>query len=217
MADILLSFPRTGSSWTRYILEYFSGQCVDGYYDKKSVNETIEQNGFEPLFDVDRQKIFCTMVHDHVDIRGIDRLCLSYRDPVEVIPSYCYSDNHANKATPIEDFLSNLTADRLLMSVSRYASAISYFKNFDGEKHLLDYDQLMNDPDKAIKGLTSFFGVASPRKQKAFMKNYDEHKNIMLSYKSMPKHMSVNTSGKTGVIADMLPSDVKLMLESVRI
>jgi len=217
MANILLSFPRTGSSWTRYILEYFSGQCVDGYYDKKSVNETIEQNGFEPLFDVNRGKIFCTMVHDSVDIRGVDRLCLSYRDPVEVVPSYYYSNNHANKAVPIEDFLSELTTDRLLMSTSRYASAISYFKNFNDEKYLLDYDQLMNDPSKAIKELTSFFGVASPKKQKDFMKNYDEHKKIMLAYKSMPKHMSVNTSGKTGVIEEMLPVDVKAMLESIRI
>ena len=46
------------------------------------------------------------------------------------------------------------------------------------------------------------------------MKNYEEHKQTNLLYKSLPKHMSVNTSGKTNVISDILPDNLKEYLES---
>jgi hypothetical protein len=217
MSNILLSYPRTGSSWTRYILEYFSGVAVDGHYDRVSVNKTICENGFTPLFDIDNSKFFCTMVHDASDMRGgqddIKRLCLSFRDPTEVIPSYCYSNNHSNKSVAIEEFMKGLTVEQIRGLCNQYLYNINYFHNFSGAKHVLEYDELMVYPALAIEKLTYFFDCYDEAKLGRFMDYYEEHKQIMLGYKSMPKHMSVNTSGRVGVISKMLSSEVKEYLD----
>lgn len=217
MSNILLSYPRTGSSWTRYILECFSGIAVDGHYDKKSVNRTIFENGFTPLVDIDNGSFFCTMVHDASDIRcqpqDITKLCLSFRDPLEVIPSYFYSNNHNNKNMPIEDFMRSLTPHHIDGLCNQYLQGIDYFNRFDGDKYMLDYNELMIEPSLAIKKLTSFFDCYSDKGMDQFMSEYDNHKSMVLKFKSMPKHMSVNTSGRVGVITKMLSSEVKNYLD----
>ena len=217
MSNILLSYPRTGSSWTRYILECFSGVAVDGHYDMKSVSKTISENGFTPLVDINDSNFFCTMVHDCSDIRcqpeDISKLCLSFRDPVEVIPSYFYSNNHSNKNIPIEQFMKNLTVHHIEGLCNQYLKGIQYFNRFSGDKYLLNYNELMVNPRLAIERLTRFFGCYTDGMLDRFMSQYEQHKSMMLKFKSMPKHMSVNTSGRVGIISKMLSGEVKEYLD----
>lgn len=213
--NLLLSFPRTGSTWTRYIIEFFSKKCVEGYYDKKSVHSTIQGNGFETISEIDHKNVFANMVHMSSDIRIIpQKLCMSYRNAAEVIPSYQYSENHTNKSIPIQDWIKNKTPSDFNAKVNQYLSNINYYEKFNGPKMILRYEKLMNNPAEAIKELTLFFGVYDDELLNDFMKNYEEHKKTNLSYKSLPKHMSVNTSGKTNVISDILPDNLKEYFES---
>tara|TARA_Y100000289_G_scaffold39202_1_gene38673 strand:- start:32137 stop:32571 length:435 start_codon:yes stop_codon:yes gene_type:complete len=139
---------------------------------------------------------------------------MSYRNATEVIPSYQYSENHTNKSIPIQDWLKNKTPSDFNAKVNQYLSNINYYEKFNGSKMILRYEKLMNDPAEAIKELTLFFGVYDDKLFNDFMKNYEEHKKTNLSYKSLPKHMSVNTSGKTNVISDILPDNLKEYFES---
>ena len=108
MSNILLSYPRTGSDWTRYILECFSGQVVDGYYRKQSVHSIIRTKGLSTIDNIDEKEMFATMLHDSVAIKDVPKkLCISYRNPIEVIPSYIYSENKKNKKIPIDQWLKN--------------------------------------------------------------------------------------------------------------
>jgi len=209
--NLLLSFPRTGSTWTRYILESFSQQTVDGHYDKTSVHATIEKNGFDTLSYAHCNKnVFATMVHTVPDIRSKpDKLVLSYRRAVEVIPSFQYSENHANKQVPIQEWMSRQVPRNFEGRVNQYLKNIKYYHDFDGPKMILWYNNLMKEPMKTIEQLTKFFGVDNEDFLRRFEDHYDFHKDLSLKYKSLPKHMAVNTSGKTGVIEDMLPDDVK--------
>lgn len=215
MQNLLLSFPRTGSTWTRYIIEFFSKKCVEGHYDKKSVHSTIQDNGFKTIDDIDHKNIFANMVHMSSNIQSKpQKLCMSYRNATEVIPSYQYSENHANKNVPIEDWIKNKNPLDFSAKVNQYLLNINYYEQFDGSKMVLRYEELMNTPSEAIKELTLFFDIYNDELFDHFMKNYEEHKQTNLLYKSLPKHMSVNTSGKTNVISDILPDNLKEYLES---
>lgn len=213
--NLLLSYPRTASTWTRYILECFSGQTMENHYDKKSVHGVIKDNGFKTKERINEKKIFGNMVHTVQDIREKpDKLVLSYRRAVEVIPSFQYSENHANKRIPIEQWMSTLRVPEIQGKIYQYLLNIKFYEGFDGPKMILKYDSLMNDPANTIEQLTRFFDVYDEGKLEKFMDNYEDHKSVNLKYKSLPKHMAVNTSGKTRVIEDMLPQDVREYLNS---
>ena len=127
--NLLLSFPRTGSTWTRYIIEFFSKKSAEGHYDKKSVHSTIQDNGFETISEIDHKNVFANMVHMSSDIRSIpQKLCMSYRNATEVIPSYQYSENHTNKSIPIQDWLKNKTPSDFNAKVNQYLSNINYYE-----------------------------------------------------------------------------------------
>jgi len=208
--NLLLSYPRTASTWTRYILECFSSKTMENHYDKRSVHGVIKENGFKTKEQINEEKIFGNMVHTVQDIREKpDRLVLSYRRAVEVLPSFLYSENHANKRIPIEQWMSTLRVSDLQGKVYQYLLNIKFYEEFDGQKMILNYDSLMNHPENTIQQLTRFFDIYDKGKLENFMSNYEDHKSVNLKYKSLPKHMAVNTSGKTKVIEDMLPQDVR--------
>ena len=207
--NVLLAFPRTASTWTRYMVENFSGKTCDGYYDKKSVHNTIMDNNFTPLYGIPTDDIFLTMVHYRGDIRKpIGKIAVSFRDPVEVLPSFHYSNNHKNKKIPIEEFMKNMSFKDIREIASKYKENLDYYRSLKSPKMLVNYENLMAHPEEEIKRITTFFNCFDEEKMNLFMNNYEEHKRSCLTYKSLPKHMSVNTLGANGVIKSMIREGV---------
>lgn len=208
--NLLLAFPRTGSTWTRYIIEFFTSQICDGYYDKRSVYQTIKDNNMRTLYNIDEQKTFMTMIHHNHEIRyKPTKLILSKRNPVEVLPSFYYSKNHKNKQIAIEKFMQELKFSDIHAIANMYKKNMMYYESFVGEKTILDYENLMVNPQQEIEKITKFLNCYSKEKLNSFMMNYEEHKKSCLNYKSLPKHMSVNTSGNTNKISDILNEAIK--------
>ena len=78
---------------------------------------------------------------------------------------------------------------------------------------ILIYENLINKPEKEIEKLTKFFGIFSDKKMKEFMNKYKQHKELVLNYKKMPQHMSVNTDGGKKNILNFIPSEIKQVIE----
>jgi len=203
--NLLLAFPRTGSTWTRYIVEFFSEGVCDGYYDNKSVLSTIKDNNIDTLYEIKNQNVFMTMIHHHHEIRNSPtKLIVTQRNPVELLPSFYYSRNHKNKKIPIKNFMKTLTFSKLKNICRSYKENLNFYKRFKGEKIILNYEFLMTEPEKEIIKITKFLNCYSEEKMKSFMHQYEKHKIACLNYKSLPKHMAVNTSGELNKIEELL-------------
>ena len=212
--NLLLAFPRTASTWTRYIVEFFTSQTCDGYYDKKSVCQTIKDNNIETLYDIKDSATFMTMIHHQHEIRNRPtKLILSKRNPVEVLPSFYYSKDHKNKKISIEKFMQHLRFSDIHMIANLYKQNIKYYESFAGEKIILDYENLMENPKQEIEKITKFLNCYNEERINSFMSNYEMHKKSCLHYKSLPKHMSVNTSGNTSKIANILNKTLQKEIE----
>jgi len=208
--NLLLAFPRTGSTWTRYIVEFFASQICDGYYDRKSVHQTIKDNNMKTLYDIENNSCFMTMIHHSHEIKNKPtKLIFSKRNPVEVLPSFYYSKDHKNKKIPIEKFMQELKFSDIRPIANMYKKNMLYYQSFVGEKMILDYENLMIKPHQEIEKITRFLNCHSEERLNSFIINYEKHKKSCLNYKSLPKHMSVNTSGDTNKISDLLNEATK--------
>lgn len=213
MNRLLLSFPRCGSSWTRYLLELGSGLMVDGHYDRKSAHSAIKSKGHQLISSIDENTAFCTMVHS-IDLIRTDPsiLCLSYRDPLEVIPSFYYSrwkKSNPRNSENLFETCSRLTIEEIEDLVIIYDLNIKYFLGFTGPKYVMYYDYLMDFPPLSLTMLYKFFQIYNHEDFKKIIHQLDIHRKLSLAYKADSSHMPVNTYGVTHNIKDALPRYVR--------
>jgi len=157
----LLSYPRSGNTFTRYILEFLTGYSSLGY------NNDLDK----PLLNVNKEcRIFKKHGHTLEEERYFNNLSreskfiLLLRHPYE-----CYvrhNSIHLDTANFIKDFSKK---DNL------YIKNLIKFNLFMGEKKILFYEQLMTDHESYVQECSSFLNTDQSRVSE-FLENYDFHK-----------------------------------------
>jgi hypothetical protein len=189
---LLLAFPRSGSSWLRYIVEHCTGRAVPDmgkpalavYHEFGQSAEHVE--GRSPIM----RKIHA--IHEAPpELFSRADVVLLLRDPAEVIASY-------------------LMADRGSIEEPKFKEYLGWYEN-NAEcqpDHVVYYESLMLNPGPQIRELLMFLDhpVSAARK---FMDRYQFHREKSLHYKSQGGlKLQTNGDGWTQVFRSQLPRNL---------
>lgn len=184
MQFFLLSYPRSGNTWSRYLIEYFSKRpttsCPTTRYpedwavasrDSKGLCESVEIDG------VDKSAEFIAIKKHRMFPSEQDSLpmVLVVRNYKECLIRHLGSQKAASKHISGEDNNS-----------VNYFQCLSNFDSWKGEKLLIYYEDLIDGDCGTLKKLCEFMKCHDEKKIKEFTANIDFHKsNGIKSYESI--------------------------------
>lgn len=195
----LLSYPRSGNSWVRYIAEYISGRKTLGSQgNPKDVPLYSNKLDDNPLSHVDGQlpPILFKTHGELIDFLPSNDLVLITRSPSIAIR--------------------RVKRKFSLLELVRYVLILNIYHQWEGRKHLVKYEDLMAEPDICIHEIARFLEVNSGRIDD-LLRNYDYHKEKSIILYSgevgltgiAPKGLSL-TRGKLEV-AKFMERDYKII------
>ena len=197
--NYLLAYPRSGSSWIRYIFEALTGRASTESNEGKDHNLIKRFCKNSPItLDLSKPPILIKFHESSESGRSIRShknhyLFLSLRDPKEVIFSYLYSYDRA-KANP-EKWISEAYKSRRFESqLGKYVSNIRFWLNWKNQKSVICYEDLIMKPTFWINRISQIIG-ASKESCKSLIENYEYHRDACLGFKSQPGFMRCNTKG----------------------
>lgn len=171
----LLSYPRSGNTWTRYCIEYLTQRpSFNRFNPKHNINFPL---GWLADFPIDITKPPIEKVHFKQELKKTeandaqDALILIVRNPKEALI------RHAGKAILMEAIASNTLNQKLQI----YFEALRIFDSWRSPKKLLIYyEDLMQDPKNTLIKILEFLNEPFDRLQE-FLSNYQMHKKKCLS------------------------------------
>jgi hypothetical protein len=177
---LLVSYPRSGSNWTRYVIEFLTKRPTPGHF----------------RLIIGKRR----MVFDRSHIWENQRSSDAYDKLVLLIRNYkeCLIRHHDQKfkeAKTIENFF--LLEGR--QAPIQYLSNIKDFDLFKGEKLLLYYEDLIIKTETEFVKLLKFLDIKVPSKRlKKFFANLDYHRKLsIMLYKLNQESVTGGSPDKT--------------------
>lgn len=196
----LLSYPRSGNHWVRYILEWFSGRPTIGEGDE-SWNTQVDT----PIHSNKKLGVNISITNDipiaykRHDIREEDDrnkpLILIVRDYKEILVRKIYESL----------YLDNIEVKGIM---GGYMDHVIKFHEWPGPKLLVHYEDLMDHPGREIARILSFLDV-SKKRMGAFMRDINRHKELMLQMYSKKVAVSMTNGTSHGFYSSNIPAHVK--------
>lgn len=169
--NILLSYPRSGNSWVRYIVEYISKKPTTHTAVKCPLSSDKNRNTIGNLVDID------TNLHDDPILFKRHRADLKFDN---------WTPNNSSLILIIRSYkeclLRNLSIknindeNRLGVAIERYLHCISFYDSFKGKKLLIYYEDLISCPKLEIDKILSFLNIEKNKYYDDFFKNFSTHK-----------------------------------------
>jgi len=170
--NYLVSYNRSGNTWIRYILEYLSGRPTWGH-EKFSISERFKENS--PIILTSSDPIIIKR-HELIprEITTDDKVIFILRDYKECIWNSM-----------------NCKHEKFEEEYRKYQKLLYFFEKFRGEKRLLRYDSIINEPEISIILILYFLDLIGKTKESVeeFCKNIEQHKENCFSIYSN----SINT------------------------
>ena len=171
---LLVSYPRSGTNWIRYIVEYISECPTPG--QKRLISGTN--------YYIDRaHRAYPTM-------RFYFKVVLLIRDYRE-----CILRHHEDIWRDYPDVAALLTDEGLKQPASWYIKNIEAFDAFEGAKLLIYYEDLLGKPEETITELSAFLGLEQ-RKTRSFLEDIDVHFHNSVKAYTRGRHSSQTSSTK---------------------
>ena len=170
---LLLSYPRSGNTWTRYSIEYLTKRptCISACFIEGAKVPPLNfpiGNTYDIGIDNDREPVIKTHRLGLKVNPDEDYLILVIRNFKECI----FRENHTKRKS-----LALLEKPN-----NRYYQNIRDFDRWPEDRRLLIYyEDLITNPVKEYKKLTSFFTEGSERIE-AFINEYDLHRQNCIAY-----------------------------------
>ena len=174
--NYILSYPRSGSTWIRYCLEFMTKRPTVGSYSKHKKGHHSNVIGSLKNIGVDLGKnpIF-VRTHSPKGIKDVSgKLVFLIRNYKEVIIRH---HNLKQEKNPKKLIKNNLIG---LEQGSNYMDLISFFDNYNGEKLIIYYEDLIENPTETISILADFV-CAEKKFLSELLSNLEEHKKNSLS------------------------------------
>lgn len=182
----LYSYPRSGNTWVRYIIEVLTGRTTASYDDDplRPVNQRLS----------DPPIIHKRHGHKNFEEEGVDfdstkdRMILIVRDYKEAIIRH-KRQQAKNPETLYRLVVEDLQTDGL------YIKLLNRYTNWKNKKRLLVYyeDLIASNPELTIKNILQFLDMYNPKKLDLFMKHFTQHREISRNY-----YHSMNSSMSKG-------------------
>ncbi len=176
----LLSHPRSGNHWVRFLVEWFSGRPTLGCLGNKETDIPIHK-GFnderDSLKHVDEDSNpILIKAHNISEIINNDMgIIIILRDPKETIVSHWR----------------NINKERM----DQYISLIKLFDEFEGNKKIIYYEDLINNPKKEITEILDFLNINKDRIEE-FMEDYEYYFKTSVNFYKKNRKGRGQTEGK---------------------
>lgn len=153
MKNHLISYPRSGNHWVRFIVEWFSGKPTKGM-NKEDKPIYVNLVNKDTLSHVSGTDYILFKNHWYSKIKPNENLILIVRNPKEAII------RHKNKFTDDD--------------LKWFMGLIKSFHNHKGNKILIYYEDLLTHPKSNIENILKFLNILDEKKLNIFMDNYEE-------------------------------------------
>ena len=168
--NILLSFPRSGNTWVRYVVELVSKQPTTQAPISKCAKGIVKPAiGSDLNLGVDMTEKAILVKRHRADFEWDNftktncRFVLLLRNYKEAILRHAEHNE-----------------SKLDSCINNYIHCLSFYDAFDGEKIYLHYEDLLVDPQREFERLMTFLKVPINKNFSDFIKNYDYHKTASL-------------------------------------
>lgn len=171
---LLASYPRSGTNWTRYIIESLSGRPTPGQ------TRLIEGTNYY----IDR-------AHQAYPVMN------RYKKVVLVLRDYreCILRHQKAVWSNYSDVLSLLSDQGIREPASWYIENLKAFDAFEGDKLLIYYEDLIQKPDETIILLAEFIELDRDKTQ-AFLNSMDNHIKMSVQAYTKKAHSSDTSKSK---------------------
>jgi hypothetical protein len=183
MKTLLLSYPRSGNSWCRYILESLTGRPTTGlprlihpwtgnaeshyFGDDEFDDDVIIKLHGDPTEVLPESKLGETPLIQKYFNKGY-ALILLIRDPIEAITRH---EGHHARGFGHPDYY--------------YFKNIKLFDSYNGLKTVVYYEDLIQNPKAFMRELGVFMGVENyDQKVESFMDDFESHREASRQFYS---------------------------------
>jgi sulfotransferase family protein len=172
---LLITYPRSGTNWLRYIIEYVSDRPTPGAVRLINGDNYLIDRAHKGFEVIDNYKKVLLVIRDY-------RECL-------IRHNQAFWEKHND----VEELLSNQT---IAQPASWYINNIIEFDKYSGEKILIYYEDLITYPEKEIKRIFEFLNIEN-EKLVYLLNNIDKIKKASIdSYTKNNLHSSI-TKGES--------------------
>ncbi|MEQ9231304.1 MAG: sulfotransferase domain-containing protein [Cyclobacteriaceae bacterium] len=178
---VLVTFPRSGTNWIRYIIESMTGQPTPGKVRLHSGKD----------YAVDRA---------HSAMRN----GLRYKKMILVLRDYreCLIRHHLELFKEIGDVKLFMENDVVTSRPAWYLQNVHVFHQFQGEKLLMYYEDLLENPEVQIKKLGHFLGAKEANIQSFVGDLKNQQSRSIDSYHSSHHSVTAGDTSKKNFHAD---------------
>lgn len=156
---MLLSYPRSGNHWVRFIAEWLSGQptlgCCDNPFDVPICKNRIPGNA---LSHVNKSATPILVKSHRVEDYAFSGLLLILRDPKECIVRH-------EQAFTEEGCM-------------KYMRLVTFYVQYVEKKHIVYYEDLLNNPEQTVMAIAEFLDIQNAKERVGkFMEQHEELAN----------------------------------------
>ena len=157
MKKHLLSYPRSGNHWLRFIVEWFSNRPTKGAGGGAQIGDF-------GLMDNTNGDYILYKNHYPTNMEPNEELLFILRNPKEAIIRHTL-DFHTKPKFPDPK------------TMNWYMSLINFYDNHKGKKLIIYYEDLIENPKETIKDILIFLQIYDEKKLLSFIDNYDKLSN----------------------------------------
>lgn len=159
----LLSYPRSGNTFTRYILESFTGYASRGYKTRIDSSNVINKKSTRSTGKIiKRHGHLQSDIEEFENVKKEDKLIFLIRNPLEA-----FIRHEPNK-------INNFIKDQQIKDYEFFFNNLKIYNSFQGKKILLKYESLIANPREYCENIHSFIDCPIITVEE-FMKDYDKH------------------------------------------
>ncbi|OWF48649.1 WSCD family member AAEL009094-like [Mizuhopecten yessoensis] len=167
----LVSFPGSGNTWIRHVIQQATGMATGSAYTDKS----LKRDGFPGEGQTNGSVIAVkTHVWGQEERARYVRAILLIRDPFEALLSEFNRRHGGHKGYAASVNLEKSWYDYILETAGEWYDLYHDWLTFDGPVHVVMYENLRVNPSAEVDRLMKFLGVTLTHKEKfCVMKNYE--------------------------------------------
>ena len=172
--NLILSYPRSGSTFVRYIIEHFTERPTRGPLNSKNgIDESLisDYKDKKPI----AYRLHGQDEHSIDEVQGfLNRKCpliFLMRSPIEVFPRHTSLEKVSKLLNEEVEYCSELPEE-----ISYFFNNIKIYESYKEKKQIFYYEDLVDDPGEFIRQMCEFLQVDSDGiKKKDFMNNFKTH------------------------------------------
>ena len=169
---LLVSYPRSGTNWIRYIIEWISGAPTPGQKRLHTGSDFIIDRAHRAYLSMDKYKKVVFLIRD-------------YRE--------CLIRHNTKLWLETQQVSAFLTDESVRMPASYYVKNIQAFDKFRGAKLLIYYEDLISSPEVTIRALSQFLELDTDRTE-TFISTIETRSTESADVYTAKRHKS-NTRG----------------------